>query len=248
MPADLTPPPTRLSATDSLFLDFDGTLVELADNPEAVHVSAALADRLDALAAHMPGRLAIVSGRSIAQLDALFGPQAQHFTLAGSHGAERRTPEDGHSQPERPAHLATATEEMQAVAQAHDLYFETKSFGAGLHYRRNPDAEPLALREAAAIAERHGLTLQPGKMMVEVRLPGDKGQAIETLMETPAMRGTVPIFLGDDVTDEDGFAAAAALGGAGVLVGPMRETAAHYRLPDVAAVHQWLARALENAE
>ncbi len=248
MPADLTAPPTRLSATDSLFLDFDGTLVELADNPEAVHVSAALADRLDALAAHMPGRLAIVSGRSIAQLDALFGPQAQHFTLAGSHGAERRTPEDGHSQPERPAHLATATEEMQAVAQAHDLYFETKSFGAGLHYRRNPDAEPLALREAAAIAERHGLTLQPGKMMVEVRLPGDKGQAIETLMETPAMRGTVPIFLGDDVTDEDGFAAAAALGGAGVLVGPMRETAAHYRLPDVAAVHQWLARALENAE
>jgi trehalose 6-phosphate phosphatase len=248
MLADLTPPPARLSATDSLFLDFDGTLVELADNPEAVHVSAALADRLDALAAHMPGRLAIVSGRSIAQLDALFGPQAQHFTLAGSHGAERRTPEDGHSQPERPAHLATATEEMQAVARAHDLYFETKSFGAGLHYRRNPDAEPLALREAAAIAERHGLTLQPGKMMVEVRLPGDKGQAIETLMETPAMRGTVPIFFGDDVTDEDGFAAAAALGGAGVLVGPMRETAAHYRLPDVAAVHQWLARALENAE
>lgn len=248
MLADLAPPPPRLSATDSLFLDFDGTLVDLADNPEGVHVSQDLADRLDALAAHMPGRLAIVSGRSIAQLDALFGPQAEHFTLAGSHGAERRSPDDGHNQPEKPAHLATATEEMRAVAEANDLYFETKSFGAGLHYRRNPDAEPLALREATAIAERHGLTLQPGKMMVEVRLPGDKGQAIETLMQAPAMHGTVPIFFGDDVTDEDGFEAAARLGGAGVLVGPMRETAARYRLPDVAAVHLWLAQALENAE
>ena len=147
MLADLAPPPPRLSATDSLFLDFDGTLVDLADNPEGVHVSQELADRLDALAAHMPGRLAIVSGRSIAQLDALFGPQAEHFTLAGSHGAERRSPEDGHDQPEKPAHLATATDEMRAVAEANDLYFETKSFGAGLHYRRNPDAEPLALRE-----------------------------------------------------------------------------------------------------
>ncbi|WP_306998425.1 trehalose-phosphatase [Sphingomonas sp. SORGH_AS_0879] len=248
MLADLAPPPPRLSLADSLFLDFDGTLVELADNPEGVHVSRELADRLDALAAHMPGRLAIVSGRSIAQIDALFGPQAQHFTLAGSHGAERRSPEDGHSQPEKPDHLAIATEEMRRVAEDNGLYFETKSFGAGLHYRRKPEAEPLALREAAAIAERHGLTLQPGKMMVEVRLPGDKGQAIETLMETPAMRGTVPIFFGDDVTDEDGFAAAAALGGAGVLVGPMRETAARYRLPDVPAVHEWLAQALENAE
>ncbi|MEK9213313.1 trehalose-phosphatase [Sphingomonas sp. 2378] len=248
MLADLAPPPPRLSLADSLFLDFDGTLVELADNPEGVHVSTQLANRLDALAAHMPGRLAIVSGRSIAQIDALFGPQAQHFTLAGSHGAERRSPEDGHSQPEKPDHLAIATEEMRRVAEDNGLYFETKSFGAGLHYRRKPEAEPLALREAAAIAERHGLTLQPGKMMVEVRLPGDKGQAIETLMETPAMRGTVPIFFGDDVTDEDGFAAAAALGGAGVLVGPMRETAARYRLPDVAAVHEWLAQALENAE
>ncbi len=248
MSLDLAPPPPRLSPADSLFLDFDGTLVDLADNPEGVHVDSVLADRLDALAAHMPGRIAIVSGRSIAQLDALFGPQAQHFTVAGSHGAERRSPEDGHVQPDKPDHLATATEEMRRVAEANDLYFETKSFGAGLHYRRNPDAEPLALREATAIAERHGLTLQPGKMMVEIRLPGDKGQAIETLMQTPAMRGTVPIFFGDDVTDEDGFVAAAALGGAGVLVGPMRETAALYRLPDVAAVHQWLARALENAE
>ncbi|GAM02942.1 putative trehalose-phosphatase [Sphingomonas parapaucimobilis NBRC 15100] len=248
MLVDLAPPPPRLSATDSLFLDFDGTLVDLADNPEAVHVGVALSDRLDALAAHMPGRLAIVSGRSIAQLDALFGPQAQHFTLAGSHGAERRSPGDGHVQPDKPANLATATDEMRTVAEAHDLYFETKSFGAGLHYRRKPEAEPLALREATAIAERHGLTLQPGKMMVEIRLPGDKGQAIEMLMQAPAMRGTVPIFFGDDVTDEDGFAAAAALGGAGVLVGPMRETAARYRLPDVAAVHEWLAQALENAE
>jgi trehalose 6-phosphate phosphatase len=247
MLADLTPPPPRLSERDSLFLDFDGTLVDLADNPEGVHVSPALADRLDALAAHMPGRLAIVSGRSIAQLDALFGPQAQHFTLAGSHGAERRSPEDGHVQPDTPAHLSLATDEMRAIAEAYDLYFESKSFGAGLHYRRKPDAEALALREASVIARRHGLTLQPGKMMVEVRLSGDKGQAIAALMQTAAMRATLPIFFGDDVTDEDGFVTAAALGGAGVLVGPMRETAARYRLPDVAAVHQWLAQALENA-
>jgi trehalose 6-phosphate phosphatase len=80
-------------------------------------------------------------------------------------------------------------------------------------------------------------------MMVELRAPGDKGRALTALLQTPAMAGTTPLFFGDDVTDEDGFAAAAAAGGAGVLVGPPRETAATYRLPDPDAVRRWIEEA-----
>jgi len=97
-----------------------------------------------------------------------------------------------------------------------------------------------------ALAAQFGVTLQRGKMMIELRSAGDKGKAITALLATPAMAGTRPLFFGDDVTDEDGFVAAADAGGAGVLIGEPRATAALYRLNDVSALHAWIVQALEG--
>lgn len=237
-------PPLSLGDT-SLFFDFDGTLVDLAATPDGVVVEAGLLAQLDALAERLPGCVAIVSGRSIAQLDAMLGDHARLFAVAGSHGAERRTPEDGHVTPEPPVALERAAAELAEFAAAHDLVFEAKSLGAALHYRAHPELEADAVRFVEQVAETHQLTLQRGKMMAEVRSPGDKGAALTALMAAPAMAGTKPLFFGDDVTDEDGFAAAAALGGAGVLIGAMRPTAATYRLGDVTALRDWITAILE---
>jgi trehalose 6-phosphate phosphatase len=241
-PPDLPPPPADLAGV-ALYLDFDGTLVDLAPRPDAVEVSAGLLDRLDHLAALMPGRVAIVSGRSIAQLDAMLGAHATRVSVAGSHGAERRLAGADALAPEMPASLEQAALALETYADAEALVFERKSLGAALHYRQRPEAEADAVATAAAVAAEHGLTLQRGKMMAEVRAPGDKGAAVRALAAEPEAAGTRPLFFGDDVTDEDGFEAAAALGGAGVLVGPPRDTAARYRLDGPAALLAWLDRA-----
>ncbi|MEG8017726.1 trehalose-phosphatase [Sphingomonas sp. LR55] len=244
-PVVLDPPPVALDNV-SLFFDFDGTLVDLAATPDAVLVDQSLLDRLDMLAERFPGRVAIISGRSITQLDAMLGRHAQLFAVAGSHGAERRTPEDGHIAADRPASLEAAADALRAFADANGLVYEAKSLGAGLHYRMAPDFEPDAVRLAEDLATTHGLTLQRGKMMVELRTPGDKGAALRVLIAAPTMAGSIPYFFGDDVTDEDGFEAARALGGAGILIGEPRATAAAYRLNDVAALRDWIAAILET--
>ncbi len=241
----LDPPPVALDNV-SLFFDFDGTLVDLAPTPDAVVVDQDLLDRLETLAERFPGRVAIISGRSIQQLDAMLGRHAELFAVAGSHGAERRTPEDGHVAAERPASLEAAADALRAFAEANGLVYEAKSLGAGLHYRMAPHFEPDAVRLAEDLAAHHGLTLQRGKMMVELRTSGDKGAALRDLIAVPTMVGSVPYFFGDDVTDEDGFEAARALGGAGVLIGDNRATAATYRLNDVAALRDWIAAILES--
>jgi trehalose 6-phosphate phosphatase len=245
--ADLPPPPADLTGI-SLFLDFDGTLVDLAPRPDAVEVGDALRDRLDRLAARLPGRVAIVSGRSIAQLDAMLGDHARRLTVAGSHGAERRPAGADALDVAPPPALAPAAAELEQAAGELGLIFERKSFGAALHYRGVPEQEAAATAAAERAAAAHGLVLQRGKMMVEVRAPGDKGQAVRALAAEPGAAGTRPLFFGDDVTDEDGFEAAAELGGAGVLVGAPRATAALHRLDDPAALLAWLDRACVTGE
>ena len=228
-----------------LFLDFDGTLVELVDRPDNIVVDAALHDLLGALAERLDGRLAIVSGRSIAQLDRFLGklPAA----LAGSHGIERRARNGATTLPAPPASLASATAAAQRFAKDHPgVIVEIKSFGVALHYRLASAVEPEAHRFAARIAGETGLSVQIGKMMVELKPRGDKGEAIAALLAEPPMAGTTPIFLGDDLTDEPGFATVRAHGGMGILVGPPRETVATHHLPDVAAVRAWLRAAVEQ--
>jgi len=245
---DLPAPPLPDPATASLFLDFDGTLVELAATPEAVIVDARLGPLLERLAAAMPGRVAIVSGRSVAQIDGFLAAHLGAIAVAGSHGAERRTPSEGHLLPKRSEALDRAAAALAAYADREGLLLEEKTLGVTLHYRADPARGPAAIAAAERVAAEHGLGANRGKMMVEVRLPGDKGRAVKSLMAADAMAGTQPWFLGDDVTDEDGFAAVAALGGAGVLVDDLRETAARYRLAGTTAVRDWLTRLADAAE
>lgn len=240
-------PPLDLLSDASLFLDFDGTLVEMAETPDAVRVDARLSAVMHRLHDRLDGRMAVITGRPATQIRALL---AADFVVVGSHGMEFAEPGGTGSRPQRPAALDTALQAMRALAERHPgVLVEDKPFGAALHYRQCPSAEPNCTRLASDLAERHGLQLQPGKMMVEVRAAGgDKGTAIRTLMREPAMAGTRPVFMGDDHTDEPGFVAAAELGGVGVLVGQKRETAALYRLEGVEATLAWLEAASAEAE
>ncbi|HTG38529.1 trehalose-phosphatase [Sphingomonas sp.] len=241
----LPAPPTELLAGASLFLDFDGTLVELEDRPDLVRADTALIALTRQLGEALDGRLAIVTGRASGHILDLFGEVA--FAIGGSHGVEFRWPDGRTATPELPATLPDVIAELHRFAEGRDgVIVETKPFGAGLHYRMAPHVEDDAHAVAAELARAHGLHLQPGKMMIELRAAsGDKGAAIKRLMAEPPFAGTRPVFLGDDVTDEDGFRAVAALGGAGVLVGRERPTSAGYRLDDVQTVRQWLVRATE---
>ncbi len=224
-----------------MFVDFDGTLVALVDRPDLVRADHELVDLLGALRGAFGQRLALVSGRSIDQLDDMIGPIAAEITLAGSHGAEIRYDGVLH-QPPKPPGLRIAVAEVRDFAALHpQLIVESKAQGVALHYRIAPRLEPIVKQAAAAIAARHGLEIQPGKMMVELRGPGaDKGEALVALMAKPAFVGSKPIMIGDDLTDEPALAAAAELGGFGVLVGGNWETAALYALADVADVRRWL--------
>jgi trehalose 6-phosphate phosphatase len=241
----LPSPPVSLLGGASLFLDFDGTLVRIAERPDAVVVDQRLDRLMDHLDRALHGRLAIISGRAMAEIDTLLA--RGRFAIGGSHGMEMRWPGGRTVTPTPPAGLKHVVAEMRALQASHpELIVEEKPFGAALHYRLLPDAEETCRALAARLSQGEGLSLQTGKMVFEIKAAGqDKGSALLALMEDPAFAGTTPIFIGDDDTDEAGFRAAAALGGAGILVGAPRATAARYRLEDVTTTHDWLERALE---
>ncbi|MBK6413892.1 trehalose-phosphatase [Sphingopyxis sp.] len=238
-------PPAPLSALNSsLLLDFDGTLVDLVDRPEAVVADLALKALLARLAGTFEGRIALVSGRSIVQLFDFFGNALPRFGFVGSHGAEVQVGVQRVA-PVRPAALDAVEQAMRsAFAQEEGIIVEPKSLGVALHYRLAPTAETKVRSFASELAAASGLMIQEGKMMIELRASGhDKGTGIVDLMAQSPFFGTRPIFIGDDLTDEAGFAAAERFGGFGVLVGAERATAARYRLSDVAAVRNWLGEA-----
>ena len=236
---ELSPPPT-LAPDAALFLDFDGTLVELAATPDGIHVPDTLPPLLARLSERLHGRIAVVSGRGARDVAGHLGNP--HLVVAGSHGLETRWPDGRIDAPPAPATDALVAAMDTFATTRPGVLVERKPFGAALHWRQAAEHGAEAERLAASLAQEHGLKLQPGKMVAELRPAGtDKGGAVRALMARPEMAGATPIFLGDDVTDEAGFRVAAELGGAGVLVGEPRATEARYRLPDVAAVHAWLA-------
>jgi trehalose 6-phosphate phosphatase len=239
MPESQPPPLSRL-APAALFLDFDGTLVELADAPAAIAVPQGLKPLLDRLAERLEGRLAIVSGRAIGDLEAHLGGCAA--VLSGSHGAELLYADGRRVPVAAPPGLAGAREEIHRFAAGSaGLLVEDKPAGVALHYRLAPEREGAVAVFVEDLAGRSGLALQRGKMVAELRPVGaDKGAALRRLMAEPPFAGARPVFVGDDLTDEHAFEAAATLGGEGVLVGPERPTAARWRLDDVAAVTAWL--------
>lgn len=239
----LLPPPLN-PGCDSVLLDFDGTLVALAERPDAVVIDAALGVLLRRLARDFAGRVALVSGRSVAQLEVFVGSALAGLGVVGSHGAEVRA--GGRmAGPARPDMLDGAADVLRrAFDEVDGVIIEEKSLGVAVHYRLAPDAEPVARGLVRRIAAQTGLAVQDGKMMIELHAAGhDKGTGIAALMAVVPFAGSVPVFVGDDLTDEAGFAAVRAMGGHGVLVGAERATAARFRLDDVAAVRRWLERA-----
>lgn len=237
----LLPPPALSAAGHCLLLDFDGTLVDLVDRPDAVSVDDALVALLQRLLGTFEGRLALVSGRSVAQIEGFLGNAIAGVSVVGSHGAELQL-SGARITPPRPATLDEVERAFRAAfADEQGVLIEVKSLGVAAHYRMAPGRAAEAHRLAERYAGADGLVMQSGKMMVELRAGGhDKGSGIAALLRHPAFADHVPVFAGDDVTDEAGFSAVAAMGGIGVLVGPMRDTAASYRLDDVAAVRAWL--------
>lgn len=236
------PPPPRLADAGgvSVFLDFDGTLVEIAARPGDVVVPAGLPNALLALSRRLDGRLAIVSGRGLATLDRML--EGVEVAMAGSHGGEFRPAGADRAQaladplPE-PVCLA-----LDGFAQENGgLVFEAKPFSAAVHYRDRPEIGEALHLYAVKLGEEHGLLVKHGKMVVEVTMPGsDKGNAVTRFMDMAPFAGSRPLFVGDDVTDEDAFAAVRRFDGGGILVGPMRPTQALWRLDGVAAVYRWL--------
>ena len=236
------PPVLAGGAGWALFLDFDGALIELAETPDSVVVPPGVRVLLSSCAEAFGGAVAVVSGRSLAALDALLDPL--RLPAAGLHGLERRMP-DGtvERSARRTADLAGLRARCLSLVQEDPrLLVEDKGVALALHFRRAPEREE-ELRElmAGAAARYEGHHLLHGKMMLEVRpAHADKGKAIARYLEVPPFSGRRPVFAGDDLTDEDGFAAVNRLGGIGIKVGA-GESAATCRVPDVAALHDWLA-------
>ena len=234
------PPPALLEGA-ALFLDFDGTLVPIADRPDDVAADPPLLNLLSALQKGLEGRLAIVSGRSV---DTLRAMGLGDFVLAGTHGLEFAAPGAAVEAP----HRLTAIDTIEArfrdfAADRPGMLVERKSISVGLHYRGAAKYAEDAQALAALLAAEHGLVVQRGKMLFEVRPGGaDKGSAVLRMMQRPPFSGGIPVFFGDDVTDEEGFDAAADLGGHGILVGPPRDTAASFSLEQVEAVRHYLGQ------
>jgi len=239
-------PPPRLRTNTALFLDIDGTLLELAPTPDGVQVDAGVTALLPALARRLDGAVALITGRAMADADHLFRGLA--LPIAGQHGLERRSA-DGSLHRHLPS--LSALERLRGVlsqfAARHDgLFLEDKGATLALHYRRAPALASLVHRTlrahmTAALAFESGWRLQPGKRILEIKPDGrDKGTAILEYMSEPPFAGRLPVFVGDDLTDEYGFAAVTSASGWAVKVG-RGPTSAQFRLRDVSAVRAWLA-------
>jgi trehalose 6-phosphate phosphatase len=229
----------------ALFLDVDGTLLEIAARPQAVSVPAELRELLRGLSRDTGGAVALVSGRAIGDLDTLFDPLT--LPSAGLHGFEHRGASGVYCRHAAPsaAALGLARSAMQQLAQQHPgLLVEDKQFALALHYRGAPQLEDTvlaAMREVGARL-RGEFELQRGKKVVELRPAGaTKAKAVAAYLEEAPFAGRMPIFLGDDLTDEPAFELVNHRQGLSVLVGEPRPSAARARLGDVAAARAWLA-------
>lgn len=233
----------------AFFFDVDGTLAAIQSQPESVSIPAPVRQHLQQLSQLSQGALALVSGRPIAQLDALVSPLTA--PAAGVHGAERR---DAHGRLHRhslPGDIvSTLQSELQATLdQWPGTLLEIKGMAFALHYRNAPAYETAIMQLAEdAVARFPALALQPGKCVVELKPQGiDKGAAVREFMQEAPFTGRIPVFVGDDLTDEKGFLAVNAMQGISVKVGE-GTSHARFRLGSVEAVWQWLEQLLLQLE
>lgn len=224
------------------FLDFDGVLVAIADTPDGVRVASDLPALLERLAERSGGALAVVTGRPIHEVDKLLAPA--RLPAAGLHGFEHREEGGGAVRSEGvPQELEELKRRLEASGIFDDkVRLEEKRAGLAVHYRAAPERADEVKRVVHEALEGLGtLHAIPGKMVVEAKRTGfDKGAAIRNFMAVAPFAGRTPVFLGDDVTDEDGFRVVNQMGGVSIKVGEGATEAAH-RIADVDQVHRWLA-------
>jgi trehalose 6-phosphate phosphatase len=238
------PPPPLLAARAALFLDFDGTLAPLAQQPEDVQVHPELPKLLAAVGRRLGGALAIITGRRLEDVDRRLAPFT--FGGAGLHGAELRPSAGGLTQLQWQTNVQPLVEALRARFGADArVLVEDKQVCVALHYRRAPERAQECRDAMLALARPPEFEVVSGSMVIEARPRGsNKGRALHALMDHIPFAGRRPVFVGDDVTDEDGFAAAARAGGYGIKVGPA-ETVAAYRIERPEDIFGWLQASLE---
>jgi trehalose 6-phosphate phosphatase len=242
--------PPGLPASASLFLDFDGTLAPLALRPQDVSVGLWVVPTLQSLRRRLEGALAIVSGRPLDGIDAFLHPLV--LAAAGCHGVERRDVNGRIERHESEPPASVVSRAQRLAAEHSGLLLESKPSGLALHYRLSPELATLCRQQLAqALAEAPGAALkwelQGGHCVCELKQRSvSKGSAVRAYLAEAPFAGRLPVFVGDDVTDEDGIRAVQAAGGFGIRVGP-GASEARFRLADTDAVAAWLLEAAAQA-
>jgi trehalose 6-phosphate phosphatase len=234
----------------ALFLDIDGTLVAHAARPDDVRIKPEVVELIGRLESLLDGALALISGRPLEAVDALFEPL--QIPAAGQHGAERRDARGVlHLHPTRATRLARALPALRRqVARCAGLLLEEKGASVALHFRsaRSLAGDAERIMQAVLLRVGEDFALQPGKCVIELKPSGvDKGTAIAAFLAEPPFAGRVPVFAGDDLTDEFGFGLVNRRGGVSIKVGTGL-TAAQYRVANAGSVRAWLARLLRQLD
>lgn len=231
----------------AFFFDFDGTLAEIVEHPEDVQVSEATRQTLTKLQTVLTGSVAIITGRDIASIDGFLEPLK--LPIAGVHGLTRRDVNGQVHQPEFDmAALKTIENKLQSLADAETgLFLERKHGAVALHYRQRPELEETCIKTMeSAVGNAGSVTLRRGKMVIEaIGYPTNKGEAIGNFLRERPFLGRMPIFAGDDLTDEDGFVLVNQHGGISIKVG-RGDTKARYRVESREALLTWLNTLLKN--
>jgi trehalose 6-phosphate phosphatase len=237
-----SPPPPALDWC--LFLDVDGTLIELTDTPSQTSADEEIKSLLREVAERLGGAVALISGRNISTLDQLFAPLK--LPAAGLHGVERRRV-DGSIQGASfvDSQLDRARASLKSLVAAHPgTLFEDKERTVAVHFRNAPQFADAIRDGVAEIAQPLGNNyhIQGGKMLFEIKPRGfSKATAIQAFMKESPFRGRRPVFIGDDLTDQDGFGMVESHGGLSIAVGD--HVQGQYYLADVSAVRAWLKQA-----
>lgn len=229
-----------------LFLDVDGTLLEFAPTPDAVQVDEPLRQLLGALSQRLDGAVALVSGRTLGALDELFWPL--NLPAAGIHGFERRGADGIVHRPALPhAALDPVRERLASFARAQPgVLLEDKGSALALHYRgaRGVRAEAHLIVGNAAASLDPAFTILEGEQVLEIKpAHTSKASAVEAFMNEPPFAGRRPVYIGDDVTDFDGFSAVRRNGGFDIAVGD--RVSARWALANPHAVRDWLGMLLQ---
>lgn len=235
-------PPPLDPRHHALFLDFDGSIVDFAPTPHTIALRPGTIELLENVSRRLDGALAIITGRHIADIDRHLAPLI--LPASGVHGREFRPRVGDVRDDPLSSEVDRARRRLIELLRKDDpIDLEDKGSALVLHYRRHPEQRERAERlSQAAIEGLDTLHVLTAHGVFEILQRGiTKARALRRFMRRPPFAGRTPVFVGDDVTDEDGLRAAAAEGGFGVKIGP-EETAAAYRLPDTEAVHSWLRR------